>query len=73
MREVIERVRKITGHLIPSRETERRPGDPAALKASSEKIQNELGWKPRHPDLESITRSAWEWQRKQPQGYAVRG
>jgi UDP-glucose 4-epimerase len=64
VREVIETARKITGHAIPSSETERRPGDPAILVASSEKIQNELGWKPKYSDLESIIQSAWDWQRK---------
>jgi UDP-glucose 4-epimerase len=70
VREVIDVARKVTGHPIPAEETPRRPGDPAALVASSQKIQRELGWKPKYPELESIVRSAWEWHQRHPRGYA---
>lgn len=69
VREVIETVRKVTGHLIPVRESPRRPGDPAILVASSERIKRELGWNPKYADLESIVRSAWEWRKAHPDGY----
>jgi len=69
VREVIETVRKVTGHTIPARESPRRAGDPAVLVASSEKIKRELGWKPKYVDLESIVRSAWEWRKTHPNGY----
>jgi len=42
----------------------RRAGDPAVLVASSEKIQRELGWKPKFADLDKIVASAWEWQQR---------
>jgi UDP-glucose 4-epimerase len=70
VREVIETVRRVTGHPIPAKESPRRPGDPAVLVASSEKIKNELGWQPKYPDLESIVRSAWDWRKSHPTGYA---
>jgi UDP-glucose 4-epimerase len=69
VREVIDTVRKVTGHAIPAQESQRRPGDPAVLVASSEKIKRELGWQPRHMDLDSIVRSAWNWRRAHPNGY----
>ena len=69
VREVIEVCRRVTGHSIPAMETPRRPGDPPILIASSEKIQRELGWAPRTPELEEIVASAWEWHRRHPQGY----
>lgn len=69
VREVIEAVRRITGHAIPAEDAPRRPGDPAVLVASSEKIQRELGWKPKYRDLESIISSAWQWHKKHPEGY----
>jgi UDP-glucose 4-epimerase len=69
VREVIDTVRKVTGHAIPAQESARRPGDPAVLVASSEKIRAELGWKPKYADLESIVRSAWEWRKAHPHGY----
>jgi UDP-glucose 4-epimerase len=70
VREVIEVVRGVTGHPIPAREVERRPGDPAVLVAGSDKIRRELHWEPRFPTLEAIVRSAWEWRRTHPEGYA---
>jgi UDP-glucose 4-epimerase len=69
VREVIETARRVTGHRIPVRELSRRPGDPARLVASSEKIKRELGWKPQHDDLYEIIASAWAWQKWHPNGY----
>ena len=62
-------VRRVTGHAIPAREVARRPGDPAVLVASSDKIKRELHWHPRFTSLESIVSSAWEWRRAHPDGY----
>ncbi|OQY60421.1 MAG: UDP-glucose 4-epimerase GalE [Desulfobacteraceae bacterium 4572_88] len=64
VREVIELARKITGLPIPIIETEKRPGDPAMLIASSEKIRKALKWKPRYEELETIIRTAWGWHRR---------
>ena len=64
VREVIDSVRRVTGRPIPVEECPRRPGDPAVLVASSEKIKRELGWKPQFADLDAIIASAWEWHRK---------
>jgi UDP-glucose 4-epimerase len=69
VKQVIEMAREITGHSIPAAIGPRRPGDPATLVASSEKIRSELGWRPRYPALREIVASAWEWQRVHPQGY----
>ena len=59
--EVIESARRVTGHPIPAQVVPRRPGDPAVLIASSEKIAHELGWRPRHASLDAIMASAWQW------------
>ncbi len=64
VRAVIESARRVTGHPIPAEVVPRRPGDPAVLIASSEKIGRDLGWKPRHQQLDSIVASAWEWHQK---------
>jgi UDP-glucose 4-epimerase len=69
VREVIETVRKVTGHPISARETQRRPGDPAVLVASSEKIRRELHWTPQFSGLDEIVKSAWEWRNAHPHGY----
>jgi UDP-glucose 4-epimerase len=61
IREVIESARRVTGHPIPVEEAERRPGDPAVLIASSEKIESELGWKREFDKLDDIVASAWKW------------
>jgi UDP-glucose 4-epimerase len=62
--EVIESVQRVTGKEIPIEECERRPGDPAVLVASSEKIKSELGWKPKFAELDAIVASAWDWHQK---------
>ncbi len=62
--EVIDAVRRVTGRPIEVEECPRRPGDPAVLVASSEKIKAELGWKPKFAELEKIVASAWEWHQK---------
>jgi UDP-glucose 4-epimerase len=69
VREVIEVCRRVTGHPVPAVEAPRRPGDPPQLVASSERIQRELGWQPRIPNLEDIVASAWVWHRAHPNGY----
>jgi len=62
--EVIESVRRVTGKPIAVEECPRRPGDPAVLVASSEKIKRELGWKPKFAELDQIIAAAWEWHQK---------
>ena len=69
VREVIEVAREVTGHPIPAVVGPRRPGDPAVLVASSDRIRAELGWAPRYPDLRAIVQSAWDWHRTHPHGY----
>jgi UDP-glucose 4-epimerase len=69
VREVIEVARQVTGHAIAAIEAPRRPGDPAVLVASSEKIQQALGWRPKFPELKEIVASAWRWMREHPHGY----
>jgi UDP-glucose 4-epimerase len=65
VREVIGVARRITGHPIPALEVERRPGDPAVLVADSTRIRQELGWRPRYEDLETIMETAWTWHRRE--------
>jgi UDP-glucose 4-epimerase len=69
VKEVIETCRTVTGHHIPAEIGARRPGDPATLIASSEKIRRELGWEPQYPDLRTIVEHAWAWHSKHPNGY----
>ena len=61
VREVIESARNITRHPIPVKEAPRRPGDPAVLIASSDRIMDELNWQPRYGNLDEIIHTAWQW------------
>jgi UDP-glucose 4-epimerase len=69
VKEVIETAREVTGHSIPAVVGARRPGDPDILIASSEAINNDLGWRPQYPGLREIIKSAWRWHRRNPDGY----
>jgi UDP-glucose 4-epimerase len=71
-REVIRAVERATGRKVPVVEAPRRAGDPPALYANSSKAQQELGWKIRFPDIDSIVATAWNWHRTHPQGYGDR-
>jgi UDP-glucose 4-epimerase len=62
VREVLDLVAKVTGIDIEPEVVARRPGDPARIVASVEKIETELGWTSNY-DLEQIVQSAWSaWQ-----------
>ncbi|MGG1311577.1 UDP-glucose 4-epimerase GalE [Cohnella laeviribosi] len=69
VKQVVETVRRVTGHPIPAEVKARRAGDPAVLIASSARARTELGWQPRRNRLEDIVASAWEWHRNHPNGY----
>lgn len=69
VKEVIAAVRRVTGHVIPTRRVARRAGDPATLVASADLARAALGWTPRRPDLDTIIASAWRWHQAHPQGY----
>lgn len=69
VREMIEAAKKTTGVDFKVTEEKRRPGDPAVLIASSEKIRKVLGWNPVHSSLEEILSSAWQWHKTHPDGY----
>jgi UDP-glucose 4-epimerase len=68
VKEVIDISRKITQLNIPAIETPRRPGDPAELIASSEKLQKESFWRPKY-DIKDIIQSAWKWHSNNLQGF----
>ena len=69
VKEVIDVARAVTGHPIPAETCPRRAGDPAQLIASSQKAVDQLGWKPKYNDLNTIIASAWKWHSAHPRGY----
>jgi len=64
VRQVIDSVVRVTGRTIEVEMQARRPGDPAVLVAGSEAIKRDLGWAPKHADLDDIISSAWVWHQK---------
>jgi UDP-glucose 4-epimerase len=64
VREVLATVARVTGCSIEPEVVDRRPGDPARIVASADRIRSELGWSARH-DLDDMVESAWEaWQQR---------
>lgn len=61
VREVIETVRRVTGHPVPEAVAPRRGGDPAVLVASARTARERLGWNPSRADLAGIVADAWEF------------
>ncbi len=62
--EVISEVERATGQSVPRVTAARRPGDPARLVASAERVRTMLNWAPRY-DLERTIASAVRWARKE--------
>lgn len=63
-RNVVETVKTVTGKKINILEMPRRDGDSARLVADSKRLQADLGWKPKYPDLDTIILHAWNWEQK---------
>jgi UDP-glucose 4-epimerase len=70
VRQVIQTCEQVTGKKIPAIEKPRRAGDPPRLVAGAEKAVRELGWKPKYPRLIDIVSTAWNWHKKNPNGYS---
>jgi len=66
--EVVKAFAKVNGIKIPYVITERRPGDIAVCYADTEKAYRELGFKAER-NLEDMCRDAWNWQKRNPEGY----
>ena len=62
-RQVIAAVEAATGKALPLSTAPRRAGDPPELVADPRRAQAQLGWTPRHSDLETIVGTAWDWLR----------
>ena len=64
VRQVIEKVKEISGVDFTVIEANRRAGDPACVIAAAERITKILGWQPRFNDLDLIVRTALAWEKK---------
>lgn len=67
--EIIKASEKVIGKKISYSVSERRPGDPAVLVASNDKVKRQLGWENRITDLYEIIEDAWKFYQTQPNGY----
>ncbi|QOV37685.1 UDP-glucose 4-epimerase GalE [Streptomyces ferrugineus] len=66
VREMIDRINTLTGHALPPEVVDRRPGDPARVVASADRIAAELGWKARY-GVDDMISSAWAgWTSNHP-------
>ena len=68
-KQMLEAAREVTGKPIPAKMTPRRPGDPDALVAASDKARQVLGWKPNYDNVHDIIATAWKWHASHPNGY----
>jgi UDP-glucose 4-epimerase len=61
--EVVETVKRVSGVDFDVRLVGRRPGDPASIVATGERVRQELGWQPELDDLSTIVSHALAWER----------
>ena len=64
VREVLDSVQRVHGKPIDFRLVERRPGDPPALVARAERVQNVLGWVPKYDNLDFIVETSINWEKE---------
>jgi UDP-arabinose 4-epimerase len=64
VQEVIAAVEKVSGLPVPRRLVARRAGDAPVLLADPTHIKALLGWRPDHPDLETMVVHAWRWENR---------
>jgi UDP-glucose 4-epimerase len=69
-KEILEMIKKISGVNFPVEIGARRPGDPDAIYADNSKIKKILNWEPKYSDLKTIIKTAWNWHKSHPNGYA---
>lgn len=68
VQEVVDAAERVTGRIIPVRDEARRAGDPPELVADPTKAMQELNWRPRMSDLETLIEHAWRWEQKHHPG-----
>lgn len=66
--EIVDAFSKVVGFEIPYQIAPRRPGDIATCYADPKKAYEELHFKTQY-DLKAMAKDAWNWQKKNPNGY----
>jgi len=66
--DVLHTFEKVCGKKLPYKIVGRRKGDVTASYADASLAKKELGWEAMY-DLEKMCQDAWNWQKKNPDGY----
>ena len=67
--DMVKAFREVNQVALPYRIVDRRPGDIGTCYADPQKSAEKLGWKA-EKTLEDMCRDAWNWQKKNPNGYS---
>lgn len=62
VREVLKTVEQLCGRPLNAVEADRRPGDPPMLISDPSRLMTRVGWRPRHDSLETIVKTALDWE-----------
>lgn len=65
VRQVIDKVKEVSGVDFEVRDAPRRDGDPASVVADADKLRATLPWSPKHDDLHGIVESTFAWEARQ--------
>jgi len=68
-KQIIETIKKVSGVDFKVELAPRRQGDPDAIYADNSKAKKVLDWEPKHSQIETIIKTAWQWHKSHPQGY----
>ncbi len=63
-KQIVDTIKTVTGIDLKIKYGPRRPGDPPKIYADNIKAKTILGFNPQYSDLETIIKTAWEWQKK---------
>jgi len=61
--EILANMQKVSGKELNIKKSSRRAGDPEALIANSDKIKKLAGWEPKFNNIETILKTALEWEK----------
>ena len=64
VKEVIGTMKKVSGVDFKVEMADKRAGDPAMLISNNEKIKTKMRWTPKYDSLETICKTAYEWEKK---------
>ncbi|MCC0179169.1 UDP-glucose 4-epimerase GalE [Waterburya agarophytonicola K14] len=64
VKEVLEKLKEVSGIDFSTIQSPKRPGDPACVIACGDRIRNVLGWQPQYNNLETILKTTFAWEQK---------